>query len=115
MKNAVHSSIHALKDRWHLGRQMSYLSAQTKLGTVSSNLHYYVLKQVQLLSLLSMNKCILFIDFKYRLYSDFFFVFIFISTIYFIKFSIYLRSSKFVFAFQGATFASLVPPQINPD
>jgi hypothetical protein len=37
---------------------MSHLSLQTKLETVSSNLHYYVRKQVQLLSPLSMNKCI---------------------------------------------------------
>jgi hypothetical protein len=47
-----------LKDTRQLGRQMSHLSRQTKLETVSSNLHYYVQKQVQLLSLLSMNKCI---------------------------------------------------------
>jgi hypothetical protein len=39
------------------------LSVQTKLETVSSNLHYYVQKQVQLLSLLSMNKCIVFYSF----------------------------------------------------
>jgi hypothetical protein len=36
---------------------MSHLPVKTKLETVSSNLHYYVQKQVQLLSLLSMNKC----------------------------------------------------------
>jgi hypothetical protein len=34
---------------------MSHLSVQTQLETVSSNLHYYVQIQVQLLSLLSMN------------------------------------------------------------
>jgi hypothetical protein len=38
---------------------MSHLSVQTKHGTVSSNLHYYVEKQVQLL--LMMNKCIVFL------------------------------------------------------
>jgi hypothetical protein len=37
---------------------MSHLSVQTKLETVSSNLHYYVQKEVQILSLLSMNKYI---------------------------------------------------------
>jgi hypothetical protein len=40
---------------------MSHLSLQTKLETVSSILHYYVQKQVQLLSLLSMNKFIVFL------------------------------------------------------
>jgi hypothetical protein len=49
------------KDTWHLGSQMSHLPVQTKLETVSSNLHYYVHKQVQLLSLLSMNKYIVFL------------------------------------------------------
>jgi hypothetical protein len=51
-----------LRDTWHLGRQMSYLSVQKTL-TVSSNLHYtyYVQKQVQLLSFLSMNKCAVFL------------------------------------------------------
>jgi hypothetical protein len=33
MKNAVHSSVHTLKDTWHLGRQMSHLSIQTKLDS----------------------------------------------------------------------------------
>jgi hypothetical protein len=47
MKNAVHSRVHTLKDTWHLGRQMSHLSVQTKLETVSSNLHYYIKKKVQ--------------------------------------------------------------------
>jgi hypothetical protein len=44
---------------------MSHVSLETKLDTVSSDLHYCVQKQVQLLSLLSMNKsyCI-FIVFK---------------------------------------------------
>jgi hypothetical protein len=40
---------------------MSHLSVQTKLETVSSNLHYYVHKQAQLLRLLSMNKRIVFL------------------------------------------------------
>jgi hypothetical protein len=57
------STVHSLKDTWHLGRQMSHLSVQTKLKTVSTNLHYYVQKQVQLLSLLSMNKCMVFLQF----------------------------------------------------
>jgi hypothetical protein len=42
---------------------MSHLSLQTKLETVSSDLHYYVQKQVQLLSLLSVNKNVLFLYF----------------------------------------------------
>jgi hypothetical protein len=45
---------------------MGHLSAQTKLETVSSHLHYYVQKQVQLLSLLSMNKCIIFYRFQIK-------------------------------------------------
>jgi hypothetical protein len=40
---------------------MSHLSVQTELETVSSTLHYYVQKQAQLLSLLSMNKSIVFL------------------------------------------------------
>jgi hypothetical protein len=42
------------KDIRHLGREMSNLSVQTKNLTASSNLHYYVQKQVQ-------NKCIIFL------------------------------------------------------
>jgi hypothetical protein len=66
MKNALHSWAHTLKDTWHLGRQMSHVSVQTKLETVSWNLHYYVQRQVQLLSLLSMNKYIVFIVFNWK-------------------------------------------------
>jgi hypothetical protein len=62
-KNAVRSRVHTLKDTWHLGRQMTHLSVQTKLETVSSNLHYYVQKQVQLLSLLLVNKRFVFYSF----------------------------------------------------
>jgi hypothetical protein len=62
MKNAVHISVHALKETWHLGRQMSHLSVQTKFKTVSSDLHCYVHKQIQFLSLLSVNKCIVFLQ-----------------------------------------------------
>jgi hypothetical protein len=47
---------------WDLRRQMSQLSFQTKLDTVSSNLQYYAQKQEQLLSLPSMNKCIIFLQ-----------------------------------------------------
>lgn len=65
---------------------MSHLSVQTKRETVSSNLHYYVQKSVQLLSLLSMNKCyFLFKVFKQRFYSDIS-LYIFISTTYIVKF-----------------------------
>jgi hypothetical protein len=45
---------------------MSHLSVETKLETVSSNLHYYVQKQVQLLSLLSMNKCTVFLLYLHK-------------------------------------------------
>jgi hypothetical protein len=42
MKNAVHSWVHTLKDKWHLGRQMSHLHVQKKENlAVSSKLHYY--------------------------------------------------------------------------
>jgi hypothetical protein len=34
MKNAVHSWVHTLKDIWHLRRQMSHLSVQTKLDSL---------------------------------------------------------------------------------
>jgi hypothetical protein len=33
MENALHSCVHALKDTWHLGTQMSHLSVQTKLDS----------------------------------------------------------------------------------
>jgi hypothetical protein len=62
MKNAVHSLVHTLQDTCHLGRHVSTRLFRQNL-TVSSNLHYYVKKQVQLLSLLSMNKYIVFIQF----------------------------------------------------
>jgi hypothetical protein len=39
---------------------LSHLSVQTELETVSANLHYYDQKQVQLLSLLSVNTCTVF-------------------------------------------------------
>jgi hypothetical protein len=45
MKNETFSeqlSICFKRHVWHLGRQMSHLSVQTKLNTVSSNLQYYV-------------------------------------------------------------------------
>jgi hypothetical protein len=42
---------------------VSHLSVQTKLETVSSNSHYYVKIEVQLLGFLSMNKGIRFLQF----------------------------------------------------
>jgi hypothetical protein len=33
VKNSVHSCVHTVKDTWHLGRQMSHLSVQTKLDS----------------------------------------------------------------------------------
>jgi hypothetical protein len=41
--------------------------------TVYSNLHYYIKKQVQLLSLLSMNKCIVFLQFLNKGFTVIFF------------------------------------------
>jgi hypothetical protein len=68
---------------------MNHLFLQTKL-MVSSNLHYSVQKRVQLLSLLSMNKRIVFSYLNKRFYSD-------ISTIYFhehySKFFLFLRAT----------------------
>jgi hypothetical protein len=44
---------------------MSHLSVLTNLEAVPSNLHYYVYREVQLLSLLLTNKCtVFFIVFK---------------------------------------------------
>jgi hypothetical protein len=62
MKNAVHSCVHTLKDTWHLGRHMSHCVFRQNL-TLSSNQHYYVQKQVQLLTRLPINKYILFLLF----------------------------------------------------
>jgi hypothetical protein len=66
---------------------MSHLSVQTQLETVSSNLHYYVQTRVQLLSILSMNKCIVFLHFLYKG----------ISSNYIITFYIYLCSNFCIF------------------
>jgi hypothetical protein len=96
MRNSVHTWVNTLKDTWHSRRQMSHLSVQTKLETVSSNLHYYVKKQVQLLpSHLSMNKCIVFLQFLNEV-STVMYLFIFINTIYIITFSIYIFYNLFV-------------------
>jgi hypothetical protein len=59
---------------------MIHLSAQTKLETVSSDLHYYVQTQVQLLSLLSMNKCVVFLQFLNK-GSTVIFLYIFLSAL----------------------------------
>jgi hypothetical protein len=60
MKNAFRSRVHALKDTWHLGRQIRHLSVQTKLESFFK-LALLVQKQGQLLSLLSMNTCLVFL------------------------------------------------------
>jgi hypothetical protein len=85
---------------------MSHLSVQAELYTVSSNLHYYVQKQVQLMSLLPKNNYIVFLQFLIK-GSALIFLFIFISTDYIIKFSIYL-CSKFSFGLLWLPFASLI-------
>jgi hypothetical protein len=64
------------------------LVCSDKTLTVSSNLHYYVEKQVQLLSLLSKNKDIVFLYFKSLL--------------------CYLFSSAFFIKFLCLPFASLI-------
>jgi hypothetical protein len=53
----------ALKETGNLGRLMSHSSLQKKSLTVPSDLHYYVQKEVQLLSLLLMNDRIVFVLF----------------------------------------------------
>jgi uncharacterized membrane protein len=60
----------------------------------NSVLHYYAQKQVQLLSLLSMNKCIIFLYFVNN-GSTVIFLFIFISTTYIIKFPICMYLNLF--------------------
>jgi hypothetical protein len=55
---------------------MSHLSVQAKLETVSSN----VQKQVQLLNILLMNKCIVFLWFLNKGSKVIYFLFIFIHT-----------------------------------
>jgi hypothetical protein len=92
--NTLESSC-TLKDMWHLGRQMSHLSVQTKLDSVFK-LHHYVQKQVQLLSLLWINKCIIYLQFLNKGCTVIFLYFIFISTTYIIKISFYLCSKIFL-------------------
>jgi hypothetical protein len=84
---------------------MSHLSVQTKLETVPSNLHYYVQKQVQLLSLLSMNKYIVFLQFLNKGSTENILLFIFISSTLITKFSIYLF---YFFYLLGLPLASLI-------
>jgi hypothetical protein len=64
MKNGKCRLHLTLRDTWQLGRKIGHLSVQTKLDTVSSNLHCYVQKQVQqLLSFLYVNKRIVYSQF----------------------------------------------------
>jgi hypothetical protein len=81
--------------------ETSHLSVETELVTVSSDLHYYVQKQAQLLSLLSMNSY----SFLNKA-STVIFLFIFISTTYVIKFSIFLGCN--FFCLLGLRFLSLI-------
>jgi hypothetical protein len=100
--NALHSSAH---ERW-----VTCLFRHNL--TVSSNLHYYVQKQVQLLSLLSMNKCIVFLQYLNKgFYSDI--LFIFISNSYIIILSIYL-CSKLCFLSFMAPFCFTNPDGLFP-
>jgi hypothetical protein len=97
MKNAPHRWVHTLKDTWHLGRQMRNLSVQTEPDSFFKPTLLRLEKQVQLLSLLSTNKCSLFLWFLNKGSTVIFLLFIFLGTIYIIKFSIYLCSEFFVF------------------
>jgi hypothetical protein len=47
MKNAVRSWVRTWRDTWDLGRQMSHLSVQTKLETVSSSLQCSVVADIR--------------------------------------------------------------------
>jgi hypothetical protein len=67
---------------------MSHLSVQTKLETVSSNLHYYVQKTSTTSKFLNKGSTVIFL-------------FIFISTTYIIKFSICLYSEFFFLSFKS--------------
>jgi hypothetical protein len=94
------------------------LICSEKTLTVSSNLHHYVQKQVQLLSLLSINKCIVFL-FLNKCSAVIFFKFIFLGTIYIIKFFIYLFLRFFFLSF-GVTnpdyrLVRVTSLQFNPD
>jgi hypothetical protein len=91
---------------------MSHLSVQTKLETVSANLHHYVHKQVQPLSLLSMNKRIVFLWFLNK-GSTVIFLYIFIGSTYIIKSSIYL-CSKFTSLSFWAIFCFPNPDYLSP-
>jgi hypothetical protein len=83
MKNAVHSRVGTLKDTWHLGRQMSHLSVQTKLDGLFKPALLRS-KQVQLLSLLSMNKYIDLLRFLSALLTSLNFQFICVPNFYFL-------------------------------
>jgi hypothetical protein len=74
---------------------MSHLSVQTKLETVPSNLYYYFQKQIQLLSLLWMNRCTVYLQFFNKGCAAI--LCIFISTTYIIKFFSFICIIFFVF------------------
>jgi hypothetical protein len=61
MKDTVHSWIHSSKRRVGFMKVVTCLCKQN--STISSNVHYYVQKQVQLLSLLPINICFVFLLF----------------------------------------------------
>jgi hypothetical protein len=112
MGNDVHCWVGTFKDAWRLWRQMSHLSVQTKLETVSSNLHYYFQKQVQLLNLLSMKKYIVLLQFLNEV-STVTFLFIFIIKVYILKFSIYLCSDSFRATFCFTNPDDFLPPAVS--
>jgi hypothetical protein len=87
-----------------------------KLEKLSSSLHYYVQKHVKLLSLLSINKCVVFfIVFKQRLSSVFF---IFLSAL-FISLNFPFVCIQSLFCLSRLHFASLNRmtsfPPVTPD
>jgi hypothetical protein len=58
-----------LKDMAFRKADVSLVCSNKTLDAVPSNLHYYVQKQVQLLSFLSMNKCTVFVIGKVKHYA----------------------------------------------
>jgi hypothetical protein len=62
MENAVRSGVHTSKDTWHSARQMSRLSVHTELESVFKSASV-LSNQVQIPSLLSVNKYVVFVWF----------------------------------------------------
>jgi hypothetical protein len=85
--------------RTYFKRHLTFRKADDSIVTVSANLRYYVQKQVQLLGLLSMNKCIVFLQFLNKGSRVIFLIYLFSSALLIsLKFpSISVLSFFFVF------------------